>query len=463
MLSGVTMLDLARFQFAMTTVFHFFFVPFSIGMGFIVSIMETLYVVKKDEVYKKMAQFWGKIYLLSFAVGVVTGIIQEFQFGMNWSDYSRFMGDIFGAPLAIEALLAFFMESTFIGLWMFTWNKFNPALHCALVWISFIGSMLSAIWILTANAFMQHPVGYVIKNGKAQMASFWALIANEQLWASFPHVVIGAIVTASFVVIGMAAFGLLRKRDVNFHKKSMRIALWVALFVSIAEIGAGDYQTQVEIHEQPMKFAATEGVYETTGDHAPWDIVANLNTKEHKNEGAISIPDVLTILTYHSTSGSIKGMNQINKELHAKYDKKFGKDMSYYVPVKTLFYSFRIMAGFGALFALLAILGLIWTRPKKNTIENKRWFLWILGISTFLPFIANTCGWFITELGRFPWTVYGLFTIADSISASTTTGELWFTNIMYFLIFSTLGGVMIYYCKRQLDMGVAGALERGAY
>lgn len=463
MLLGVTMLDLARFQFAMTTVFHFFFVPFSIGMGLVVSIMETMYVVKKDEVYKKMAQFWGKIYLLSFAVGVVTGIIQEFQFGMNWSDYSRFMGDIFGAPLAIEALLAFFMESTFIGLWAFTWNKFKPGLHCALVWISFIGSTLSAIWILTANAFMQNPVGYVIKNGKAQMASFGALISNEQLWASFPHVVIGAIVTAAFVVAGMSAFGLLAKRDRHFFKKSMRIALWIGLFAAIAEAGAGDYQTQVEIREQPMKFAATEGVYETTGEHAPWDIVADLDTKNHENKGAISVPYVLTILTYHSTSGKIKGMNQINKELHEKYDKKFGKGMDYYVPVKTLFYSFRVMCAFDLWFILIAFLGLLWTRPKKDTIEQKRWALWVLGVSTFFPFIANTAGWFITELGRFPWTVYGLFTIADSISPSTTTGELWFTNIMYLLIFSTLGAVMIYYCKRQLDKGVKKAIEGGAY
>lgn len=463
MLLGVSMLDLARFQFAMTTVFHFFFVPFSIGMGLVVSIMETMYVVKKDEVYKKMAQFWGKIYLLSFAVGVVTGLIQEFQFGMNWSDYSRFMGDIFGAPLAIEALLAFFMESTFIGLWTFTWNKFKPAAHCVLVWISFLGSMLSAIWILTANAFMQHPVGYVIRGGKAQMASFGALVSNPQLWASFPHVVIGAIVTASFVVIGMAAFGLLAKRDVNFHKKSMRVALWIGLIAAICEAGAGDYQTQVEIHEQPMKFAATEGVYKTTGDKAPWDIVADLDTKNHENKGAWSIPDVLTILTYHKTTGSIKGMNEINKELHQKYDSKFGKGMDYYVPVKTLFYSFRIMCGFDLWFILVSILGLIWTRPSKDTIENKRWFLWVLGVTTYFPFIANTCGWFITEFGRFPWTVYGLFTIADSVSASTTTGELWFTNIMYFLIFSTLGGVMVYYCKKQLDKGVDKALEGGFY
>lgn len=463
MLLGVSMLDLARFQFAMTTVFHFFFVPFSIGMGLVVSIMETMYVVKKDEIYKKMAQFWGKIYMLSFAVGVVTGIIQEFQFGMNWSAYSRFMGDIFGAPLAIEALLAFFMESVFIGLWAFTWNKFSSLGHCILVWVTFLGSMLSAIWILTANAFMQNPVGFVIKDGKAQMASFGALLANPQLWASFAHVIVGAIITAAFVVAGMAAFGLLKKRDRDFHKKSMRVALWIGLVASICGIVTGDIQTQVMLKQQPMKFAATEGVYETTGDSAPWSIVADLDTKDHKTKDAIEIPAVLSILTYHKMNGSVKGMNQVDKELHAKYDHKFGKDMSYYVPVKTLFYSFRVMAGFNMLFVLISILGLIWTRPSKNTIEDKRWFLWVLGITTYLPFVANSCGWLITELGRFPWTVYGLFTIADSVSASTTAGELWFTNIMYFLIFTLLGGVMIYYCKRQLNKGVDAAINGGAY
>ena len=191
---GLSILSLARFQFAMTTVFHFFFVPLSIGLALVVAIMETVYVVKKDIMYKHMAQFWGRIFLLSFAVGVVTGIIQEFQFGMNWSDYSRFMGDIFGAPLAIEALVAFFMESTFIGLWMFGWDRFNAKLHCAFIWLTSIGTMISAMWILAANSFMQNPVGFVIntKTGRAQMTSFAAVVKNEQLWYELPHVLFGA-------------------------------------------------------------------------------------------------------------------------------------------------------------------------------------------------------------------------------------------------------------------------------
>ena len=191
---GISLLSLARFQFAMTTVFHFFFVPLSIGLGFLVAIMETIYAVKKDETYKKMAQFWGKIFLLSFAVGIVTGLIQEFQFGMNWSNYSRFMGDIFGAPLAIEALLAFFLESTFIGVWMFTWDRFKPGIHALFIWLTAIGTMLSAIWILAANSFMQHPTGFVINSQthRAQMSSFAELVGNPQLWKVFPHLILGA-------------------------------------------------------------------------------------------------------------------------------------------------------------------------------------------------------------------------------------------------------------------------------
>ncbi|MBA1393245.1 cytochrome ubiquinol oxidase subunit I, partial [Lactobacillus sp. XV13L] len=282
---GVSLLSLARFQFAMTTVFHFFFVPLSIGLGFLVAIMETIYAVKKDEVYKKMAQFWGKIFLLGFAVGIVTGIIQEFQFGMNWSNYSRFMGDIFGAPLAIEALLAFFLESTFIGVWMFTWDRFKPGIHALFIWLTSIGTMLSAIWILAANSFMQHPTGFIINSQthRAQMSSFSELISNPQLWKVFPHLILGAFCSAAFVVVGMSAWALCRKqKDGAFFKKSMRFGLWVGLIAAIGVVAAGDLQTQEIVQDQPMKFAATEGEYKDTGSPVSWQIVATIDTQNHK-------------------------------------------------------------------------------------------------------------------------------------------------------------------------------------
>ncbi|MDN6485123.1 MAG: cytochrome ubiquinol oxidase subunit I, partial [Bifidobacterium mongoliense] len=278
----MSILGVSRFQFAMTTIFHFFYVPLSIGLALCVAILETMYAVKKHEIYLTMAKFWGKVFLLSFAVGVVTGIIQEFQFGMNWSNYSRFMGDIFGAPLAIEALLAFFLESTFIGVWMFTWDRFKPAVHAVFIWLVCLGSIMSAIWILAANSFMQHPTGFEIskQTGHVKLRSFTDVIGNPQLWRAFPHVIFGAVLTGGMVMLGMAAFGLLRKRtqhsdsDRIFFTKSVRFGAVVALVGAVLTIGAGDLQTQFIIDDQPMKFAATEGLYEDSGDPAAWTPVA---------------------------------------------------------------------------------------------------------------------------------------------------------------------------------------------
>lgn len=454
---GLSVVSLARFQFAMTTVFHFFFVPFSIGMAVLVATMETIYAVKKDKVYLDMAKFWGKIFLLSFAVGIVTGIIQEFQFGMNWSEYSRFMGDVFGAPLAIEALLAFFIESVFIGIWMFTWDRFKPGLHALMIWMTAIGTMLSAIWILAANSFMQHPTGFKINNttGRIQLTDFGAVITNPQLWRVFPHVILAAIMTAGCVVAGMSAWGLLRKKtnENHFFKVSLRFGLWVSLIFAILSAGAGDLQTQQIIKDQPMKFAATEGIYKDTKDPAPWTVVETIDAKNHTASNKIEIPKVLSILAYHRASGSVQGMNSLNKELHAKYDKKFGKDMNYYTPPKTLFWSFRVMTGIDLLVMLIAFLGVIWSRKKKDTIENKKWFMVIVGLAIWVPFIGNSAGWFITEFGRYPWIVYGLFTIADAVSPTSTVGTLLFSNIVYFLLFTLLGGVMIWYSRQTLHHG----------
>lgn len=452
---GLDILGLARFQFAMTTVFHFFFVPLSIGLAFVVAVMETMYAIKGDGDYKKMAQFWGKIFLYSFAVGVVTGIIQEFQFGMNWSEYSRFMGDIFGAPLAIEALAAFFLESTFIGMWMFTWDRFNKWIHTLFIWLVMVGSSLSALWILAANSFMQNPLGYIInqKTGHVQMTSFGQVVGNPQLWNEFPHVIFGAFVTASFVIAGCCAWRLLKKDHVSFYRKSMNVALVIGLIFSLGSIASGDFQTRYLINNQPMKFAAMEGLYKDSTNKGEWSAVSTFNTKQHKSTWSIDVPYVLNLLSYHKTTGTVKGMNTINKELHAKYDKKFGSDMNYYVPTNTLFWSFRIMAGAGALFALLAIVGLIMNRKKSQAIMKQRWFLYIMGLCLWLPFVVNTAGWFVTEFGRYPWIVYGLLTIADAVSPNVSVASLLTSNIVYFLMFAGMGLVMVVLSHRALNAG----------
>ncbi|MCH3911131.1 MAG: cytochrome ubiquinol oxidase subunit I [Limosilactobacillus oris] len=441
--------SLARFQFAMTTVFHFFFVPFTIGTGLVVAIMESMYVHTNNPSYKKMTKFWGNIFLLSFAVGVVTGLIQEFQFGMNWSDYSRFMGDIFGAPLAFEALLSFFIESTFIGLWVFTWDRVKKGLHLFFMWMIVFGTMTSALWILSANSFMQHPVGFTVRNGRAEMVDFGALLSNPQLMFEYSHVLLTAILTGATIITGLAAFQLLKKRALSdenklIYHKTMRIGLTLMLIFSLGAIVAGDMQMQYLIKEQPMKFAATEAVYKTTKSPAPWTVVGIADTKTHQVKGKVEIPGVLSVLSYHKLSGSVEGMEEINAQLEKKYGTHIdGQKMNYYVPVNTLFWSFRVMCGFGALLFLVSIVGLIMTRKSKPTLYNHRWMLWVLAILTFSPFLANTAGWFITEFGRAPWTVYGLFTIAQSVSPNVSVASLLTSNIVYFVLFTVLAIILI--------------------
>lgn len=445
---------LARFQFAMTTIYHFFFVPFTIGTTIVVAIMETTYVVTKKKVYREMAQFWGKIMLLSFAVGVVTGIIQEFQFGMNWSDFSRFVGDIFGAPLAVEALLAFFMESTFLGLWISTWDRVSPKLHVVFIWLVSLGSILSAIWILMANGFMQHPVGYKIVNGHAHLVNFVDVITNPQAWFEILHILTAAFAMGGIIVAGLAAFRMLKANQLSenarlIYKKSIKLGLIVTLIGSIAVIMAGDSQMQYLIHEQPMKFAATEGVYNTTGKRAPWAVIAIPDEKAHKNKFEIDIPDMLSILSYHKTTGAVTGMNETNKKLV----KKYGDNKDYYPPVSTLFYSFRIMAAFGTVMLGVSFLGLIFIRKKNPILYKHKWMLWILGLSLFSPFLANTAGWLITEMGRDPWTVYGLFTIKQSVSPNVSATSLLISNIVYFLLFTFLALAMIGLVVRVMKKG----------
>ncbi|RBP99126.1 cytochrome ubiquinol oxidase subunit I [Bifidobacterium xylocopae] len=469
----MSVLGLSRFQFAMTTIYHFFFVPMTIGIGLAVAIMETMYVVTKKEVYKTMTKFWGKVFLLSFAVGVVTGIIQEFQFGMNWSNYSRFMGDIFGAPLAIEALVAFFLESTFIGVWMFTWDRFKPVWHMVFMWLTTAGSILSAIWILTANSFMQHPVAFEINKatGHVRLTSFADLLKNPQLWVEFPHVFFASVCTGAFVVMGCSAWSLLRmhvkdRKDVAAVEADGRQSAKVDLFTRSLRVGAviglvgacftilyGDFQGKFIVYDQPMKLAAIEGIYEDTGDPAPWQAVALINEKDHKVEKSIDVPGQGSVLYYGKMSGKVAGMDSVNKELHQKYDAKFGKDMNYYLPTTVLFWVFRLMVGIGFAFAIVSILVLWFTRKKKNTMWTSRWKLWIMGILTFAPFCATTSGWLVTELGRYPWIVYGYQTIADAVSPTSTVPKVLFSVIVYFLLFLVLGAVMVFYTRRVLHQG----------
>ncbi|SFG37291.1 cytochrome ubiquinol oxidase subunit I [Sporolactobacillus nakayamae] len=439
-------LSLARFQYAATTIFHFFFVPLSIGLVLMISIMETMYVVKNNEIYKKMAQFWGKFFLINFAIGVVTGILQEFQFGMNWSEYSRFMGDVFGAPLAIEALLAFFMESTFIGLWLFGWDRLSKKVHLTCIWLVTAGTSLSALWILTANSFMQHPVGFHINNGRAEMNDFLALLTNPQLWVEFPHTIFGSFATGAFVVAGISAIALLKKRQVDFFQKSFKLAIIIGLVSGVVLALFGHTQAQYLVETQPMKMAASEGTWEDTSDPAPWTVAAKIDAKNHTNSGEIKIPYLLSFLSYGKFSGSVEGMNSLQK----KYVAKYGKG-NYIPPVKTTFWSFRIMTVMGGLLCVLGMLGvfLIW---KKKLLTSK-WFLRIMVASIAIPYIGSTSGWIMTEIGRQPWTVFGFMQTAASVSPNVSAGELLFSIIAFISMYSILAVVMVYLFVRTFKEG----------
>ncbi|MFZ2324887.1 MAG: cytochrome ubiquinol oxidase subunit I [Ignavibacteriaceae bacterium] len=440
-------LTLARWQFAVTTVYHFFFVPVTLGLSIAVAIMQTAYYRTGNETYKKMTKFWGKLFLINFAIGVVTGIVQEFQFGMNWSQYSRFMGDIFGAPLAIEALLAFFMESTFLGIWVFGWEKIPKKVHLASIWLVAIGSNLSAIWILAANSFMQQPVGYAIRNGRAEMTDFFALITNGHLWVQFPHVFFGAVATAGFLILSISTYHLVKKQKHDVFTKSFKFGAFYALIGSLLVILVGHTQAQYMIKVQPMKMAAAEALWNSENP-AAMSLFTFGDEKNRKDVFAIKVPGALSFLAYNKFEGEVKGINQLQSEAEAK----FGPG-DYVPPVAVSYWTFRIMAGAGFLMLLISAISLF--KAYKQKYDFKPFLYKIVFWSMLLPFLANTTGWLFTELARQPWTVFGLFTTANSVSNTVSAGEVLFSLIAYTAIYATLMVIMIglfkKYATRDVD------------
>ena len=425
-------LILSRWQFAITTIYHFFLVPLTLGLSILVAIFESRYVATGDETYKRMARFWGKVFLINFAAGVVTGIVQEFHFGMNWSGYARFMGDIFGAPLAIEALLAFYLESTFIGLWVFGWDRLSKKLHLATIWLVAIASNLSAFWILIANSFMQNPVGYAIENGRAVMTSFWALLANPNLPYQFFHVLADGVATAGFIVLGFSAWHLLKNKDgaLEMFQRSFKWAAIYALIGVVAVIVVGDAQGKFLARVQPMKISAAEAVWETENP-ADFIVAAGIDQNEQENSFEIRIPYALSFLLYHSLYGQVEGL----QDLQAKAQAQFGPG-DYIPPVMVTFWSFRIMVGVGFLMGLLALLAIIkrWIKFLKNS----QFLLKCLLPAMALPYIASTFGWILTEEARQPWIVYGLQKTQEAVSPNLTTGDVLFSLVLFIVLLGAL-------------------------
>lgn len=416
---------LSRLQFAAATFFHFLFVPLTLGLSILIAIMETIYVRTGDEDYKRMAKFWGKLFLINFAIGVVTGITLEFQFGTNWSQYSRYVGDIFGSLLAIEASVAFFLESTFIAVWAFGWNKLSPKAHAITIWMVAIASSLSAVWILIANAWMQHPVGYVIRNGRAELTDFLAVISQSAAVHQIIHTLSGAYILGGFVVMGVSAYHLLRKQETAFFKKSFRLGLAFALIFAVVEVVQGHANGAKVAAMQPTKLAAMESLWETTKS-APQYLLVIPDEKNERNLVEFgAIPGALSMLAYHDSEATVKGL------------KDFPKDER--PPVTLPFISFRIMVGLGFLFLTLTVYG--WFR--RNNLEDSPGFLKVMLFALPLPYIANEAGWMLAEVGRQPWVVYGVMKTSEAVSP-ISVNQVMTSLVAFVLVYTLLGAAAVY-------------------
>jgi cytochrome d ubiquinol oxidase subunit I len=416
---------LSRLQFAAATMFHFLFVPLTLGLSLLIAYMETKYVITEDEIYLKMTKFWGKLFLINFALGIVTGITLEFQFGTNWSRYSAYVGDIFGSLLAIEASVAFFLESTLIGVWVFGWNKISKKAHAIVMWLIAFAGSFSGIWIITANAWMQHPVGYTIRNGRAELTDFFAILTQKFAILQFFHTISAAYILSAFFVMGISAYHLLKNQNIEFFTKSFKIALVFGLVFSFVEAFEGHLHGADLAEKQPAKLAALDSHWETS-TKAPMYLFAIPDEDNERNLIEIGpIPGMLSFLAYHDFNAEVKGLKDIPKDERP--------------PVLITYSAFKIMVGLGFYFCLMTLIG--WFYRDKLT--EKVWYLKALILSIPLPYIAIEMGWIVAEVGRQPWIVYGILKTSDAVSP-IKSGQVLTTLISFVLIYGLLGAAGFY-------------------
>jgi cytochrome d ubiquinol oxidase subunit I len=437
-LRDVSALDLARWQFAITTLYHFLFVPVTIGLVWFVAAFQTAWHRTHDERWLRLTRFFGKLFLINFALGVVTGIVQEFQFGMNWSAYSKYVGDIFGAPLAMEGLAAFFLESTFLGLWIFGWDRLKPKVHLATIWIVAIGTTASAYFILAANSWMQHPVGYKLNpvTHRAEMTSIAQILTNSTLIRAFGHTIAAAALTGSMLVLGVAAWHLRKRPGDALFGVVARIALWATLVAAFSTVLLGHTQAQLMTKQQPMKMAAAEALYQTkTGapfslfDIGPWQ------RRPTKSLVSIAIPHGLSILADNSWNAKVQGINDIQ----AAYVAKYGPG-DYRPIVGVDYWSFRIMSGLGFLALLIAAAGL-WLARAPGRLERSGRYLRVAVWAIALPLAANLAGWIFTEMGRQPWVVQGLLLTKNAVSPTVGPWSVGLTLAGFTALYGVLAAV----------------------
>ncbi|ROQ90248.1 cytochrome ubiquinol oxidase subunit I [Desulfosoma caldarium] len=429
-------LFLSRLQFAAATYFHFLFVPLTLGLSILIAVMETKFARSGDDEYQRMAKFWGKIFLINFAVGVVTGITLEFQFGTNWSRYSRYVGDIFGSLLAIEATAAFFLESTFIAVWALTWNRLSAKAHAVTIWLVAFASNLSAVWILTANAWMHHPVGYTLRGGRAELTDFLAVVTQPFAWHTILHTLSGAYILSGMFVMGVSAYHLLRRQHVSFFSRSFRMGTVMALIFSVVAVVHGHVQGSEVARVQPSKLAAMESLWETK-QRAPQYLLVIPDEKRERNRLELgALPGVLSLLAYHDVNATVRGLKDFPKE-----DRP---------PVTLTFLAFRLMIGLGFLFPVLAL----WAWWKRHRLLESPRLLKVMLYSIPLPYLACQAGWTVTEVGRQPWVVYGVMRTSDAVSPIAAS-QVAVSLTAFIVVYSLLGLVAFVLMARYAKRGPA--------
>ncbi|MCX6158691.1 MAG: cytochrome ubiquinol oxidase subunit I [Ignavibacteriae bacterium] len=441
---------LARIQFAFTIAFHYIYPPISIGLGVLLVIMEGMYIKTGKKIYENITKFWIKIFALVFAMGVATGIVMEFEFGTNWATYSRFVGDVFGSALAAEGVFAFFLESGFLAILVFGWNRVSTKMHFfSTIMVSF-GAMLSAVWIVVANSWQQTPAGYhIVNNGgylRAEITDFWSMVFNPSSVDRLLHTLSGAWLTGAFLVLSVSAFYLLKNRHVDFSKKSIKIALSLAVFASLFQLLTGHHSAQGISSTQPAKLAAFEGHYNTSP--APLYLFGWVNNNEQKVNFGVAIPGMLSYMIYGDFDKPVKGLNEFKPE-----DRP---------PVNLVFQSYHLMVVIGFTLIGLSLLSLLLLR--KDALFKNKLFLKILVASVLLPQAANQLGWISAEVGRQPWIVYNLLRTKDALSKSVGSGEIVFSLILFTLIYALLFVLFIFLLDRKIKHGPDEEVEKdGVY
>lgn len=453
-----TTVDLARAQFATTSIYHFLFVPLTLGLAPLVAVMQTLWHRSHDERWYRLTRFFGTLLLINFAIGVATGLVQEFQFGMNWSTYSKFVGGVFGAPLAIEGLAAFFLEATFLGLWIFGWDRLSPRLHLATIWLAALGTWLSAYFILVANSWMQHPVGYRIVDGKAELTSVGALLTNHFAFTAWLHTLLAGLIFASTMILGIAGWHLLRRRNVEPFRMAAKLALIVAVPATLLQLSVGNRFGAAVTSAQGMKIAASEAQWNTC-QPCSFSVfqIGGFSPQNPNPTVSITIPRLLSWMATGSFNGRVQGLNQLQAQEQAAYGPG-----NYMPRVEVMYWAMRVMAVIGVVLFLIAAVG-AWLY-RKQRLERARWFLRIVVAAIALPYLAATAGWILTEMGRQPWVVQNLLKTSQAISPSVSTATVAVSLGVFVALYATLGVVYFMLMRRyaRLDPPQAASVEQPA-